>query len=213
MNFKQTGKLLKVSIESLKLQMHNEVCISVIYYCHTINHSYLKKKERSKTSLVSDEEFERRLRELEKMEYKVGADVDGKENDSNNLNDSWMELYRPKNYLDLLSEETVNRTLLHWLKLWDKAVFNREVKIKPPKIEEVVKAKWGAVPGRFDNNKKFDKFKKKNNDGELKEELDNSGRPLQKIVLISGPPGLGKTTLAHVVAKHAGDYLQHWLFF
>ena len=162
---------------------------------------------------MSDEEFERRLRELEKMEYKVGADVDGKENDSNNLNDSWMELYRPKNYLDLLSEETVNRTLLHWLKLWDKAVFNREVKIKPPKIEEVVKAKWGAVPGRFDNNKKFDKFKKKNNDGELKEELDNSGRPLQKIVLISGPPGLGKTTLAHVVAKHAGDYLQHWLFF
>ncbi len=155
---------------------------------------------------MSEEEFERRLRELEKMEYKardsVGIDI--KENDSTNLTDSWMELYRPKNYLDLLSEENVNRTLLHWLKLWDKAVFNREVKIKPPKIEEAVKIKWGAVPGRFDNSKNFENFKKKNNDGELKEELDSTGRPLQKIVLISGPPGLGKTTLAHVVAKHAG---------
>lgn len=29
-------------------------------------------------------------------------------------------------------------------------------------------------------------------------------RPQEKILLISGPPGLGKTTLAHVIAKQAG---------
>lgn len=122
-----------------------------------------------------------------------------------NSNELWMERYRPKTYLDLLSEETVNRTLLHWLKLWDKVVFNREVKIKAPKIEETSKPKWAMGQGRFDSNKKFEKFvSKKKADGELKEELDSVGRPLQKIVLISGPPGLGKTTLAHVVALHAG---------
>lgn len=154
------------------------------------------------------EEFEERLRGLENMEYQPSVvNIDGNESDSGNSTDLWMEKYRPKVYVDLLSEETVNRTLLHWLKLWDKAVFNREVKIKPPKIEEVTKNKWSGNQGRFDNNKKTDKFqgkKYKNNDGELKEELDSFGRPMQKIVLISGPPGLGKTTLAHVVAKHAG---------
>lgn len=35
-------------------------------------------------------------------------------------------------------------------------------------------------------------------------ETDEHGRPVQKIALLSGPPGLGKTTLAHTIAKHAG---------
>ncbi|GBP03909.1 Chromosome transmission fidelity protein 18 homolog, partial [Eumeta japonica] len=30
------------------------------------------------------------------------------------------------------------------------------------------------------------------------------GRPMQKVALLCGPPGLGKTTLAHTIARHAG---------
>lgn len=37
----------------------------------------------------------------------------------------WVEKYRPKGYFDLLSDESTNRSLLTWLKMWDKVVFHR----------------------------------------------------------------------------------------
>lgn len=45
----------------------------------------------------------------------------------------WVEKYKPKKYVDLLSDETTNRSLLQWIKLWDKVVFNQEVKKKVDK--------------------------------------------------------------------------------
>lgn len=39
--------------------------------------------------------------------------------------DLWVERYKPKKYFDLLSDETTNRTLLYWLKMWDKVVFGK----------------------------------------------------------------------------------------
>ncbi|PWW72546.1 P-loop containing nucleoside triphosphate hydrolase protein [Tuber magnatum] len=38
----------------------------------------------------------------------------------------------------------------------------------------------------------------------MKDRDENEGRELRKILLIHGPPGLGKTTLAHVAARQAG---------
>ena len=99
--------------------------------------------------------------------------------------DLWVEKYKPRSYMELLSDDGTNRTLLMWLKLWDKLVFKKERKVKPKK-EEDDKPKYGNVLP------------------DVVEEFDNLGRPVQPVALLHGPPGLGKTTLAHIVAKHAG---------
>lgn len=53
--------------------------------------------------------------------------VNNKENEIDNTAELWVQKYKPIKYLDLLSDESTNRVLLHWLKLWDKVVFNKEV--------------------------------------------------------------------------------------
>ena len=88
--------------------------------------------------------------------------------------------------MDLLSDDGTNRVLLLWLKLWDKLVYDREVPKLPPKLE----------------NEDAPKFKSYL--PEVIAELDEADKPKQKIALLHGPPGLGKTTLAHIVARHAG---------
>ena len=40
----------------------------------------------------------------------------------------WVDKYRPRSFVELLSDDGTNRVLLHWLKLWDRAVFGREKK-------------------------------------------------------------------------------------
>nr|XP_022313340.1 chromosome transmission fidelity protein 18 homolog [Crassostrea virginica] len=101
----------------------------------------------------------------------------------------WVEKFAPRTYTDLLSEESINRSLLHWLKLWDYVVFGKDVKLRKKEMSKKEKEK--------DQKKK--KFLP-----EVIDELDKHNRPVQKIVLLNGPPGLGKTTLAHVIAKHSG---------
>ncbi|XP_067933442.1 chromosome transmission fidelity protein 18 homolog [Watersipora subatra] len=117
----------------------------------------------------------------------------------------WVDTYSPKVYIDLMSDEAVNRVLLRWLKMWDYVVFKKE---KPRIKKQAAQSKplgrdgsAGLRKGKL-NSKEF--FKKKYDDLGLEEEFDKFYRPVQKVVLLCGKPGLGKTTLAHVVARHAG---------
>ncbi|GFR79244.1 chromosome transmission fidelity protein 18-like protein [Elysia marginata] len=136
-------------------------------------------------------------RQMEAMEDDgtIGNAVDDEvDNLSEELKSLWVEKYAPRRYTELLSEESINRSLLHWLKLWDYVVFGKDVP-KPMK-QGMNKFKKDKEKEMTAKNKKF--F------SEVAEQLDKHHRPEQKIALLCGPPGLGKTTLAHIVAKHAG---------
>jgi len=57
------------------------------------------------------------------------------DNSIDNTAELWVQKYKPNRYLDLLSDESTNRMLLHWLKIWDKVVFNKEVNKKRKVID------------------------------------------------------------------------------
>ncbi|XP_071720190.1 uncharacterized protein [Rutidosis leptorrhynchoides] len=138
----------------------------------------------------------------------------------------WVDKYSPNSFMELLSDEHTNREVLLWLKQWDSSIFGSELKSTTDDVLSALKRhssvsqfKKVSSKSSFGRNKDFvsrnetfgehNHFDKDKYDSHGTQELHNkknkdSGPPEQKILLLCGAPGLGKTTLAHVAARHCG---------
>ncbi|XP_037546232.1 chromosome transmission fidelity protein 18 homolog [Nematolebias whitei] len=170
--------------------------------------------------VLKEQEAERRhqqvVEESQRLTELLDSSVNGvfaaSENDENeDLEDAegrasrlWVDRFSPRHFTELLSDDFTNRCLLKWLKLWDTVVFGRERKSRPARSDRQAASQNAFKPNQGNQNPNRFKSKIEITEELLEAELDQYKRPKFKVVLLSGPPGLGKTTLAHVIAKHAG---------
>uniref|UniRef100_A0A7N0VLK2 AAA+ ATPase domain-containing protein n=1 Tax=Kalanchoe fedtschenkoi TaxID=63787 RepID=A0A7N0VLK2_KALFE len=137
----------------------------------------------------------------------------------------WVEKYAPSSFTDLLSDEKTNREVLLWLKQWDSCVFGSEIRSTNEEVFSALRRhssirhhhrisdrsflRKNGRPG-FGRENLSPQFRNQENNipAEVQHQMNKkskpTGPPEQKILLLCGSPGLGKTTLAHVAANHCG---------
>jgi chromosome transmission fidelity protein 18 len=142
----------------------------------------------------------------------------------------WVDRYAPKAFAELLSDEQVNRRALQWLKSWDVVVFPdkpgvaarakpnskskaaktpeiplSDINVEADSVRETVPA---ATTATVDENNEDDQPQSRAAKAAAATAAaaahEDDDRPYFKVLLLSGPPGVAKTTLAHILATHCG---------
>ncbi|KAK6914254.1 ATPase, AAA-type, core, partial [Dillenia turbinata] len=141
----------------------------------------------------------------------------------------WVDKYAPNSFTELLSDEQTNREVLSWLKQWDSSVFGAEIRETADEVLSALRRYSSFVQHKRPSSIGFSRKHgrpsiskegplhsngldqdNRSQDGILEFQNKKSrltGPPEKKVLLLCGPPGLGKTTLAHVAAKHCGYHV------
>ncbi|CAA6673279.1 unnamed protein product [Spirodela intermedia] len=163
---------------------------------------------------------------LKALQESAASSVDSVEVTSPDNEQLWVEKYAPKSFTELLSDEQTNREVLLWLKQWDSCVFGSHIRATSDDVLSSLRRHCSVVQHHkaYGHKNAFGQKASLNNqiinqsntendeNGRLQGSSEmwnklskaNNGTPEQKVLLLCGPPGLGKTTLAHVAARHSG---------
>lgn len=105
----------------------------------------------------------------------------------------WVEKYRPCRFMDLLAVDRANLDVLQWLSQWRGCI-----PIRSGDAPDAVAPKNSFPPSLAPAPKRPRRLATEAEGG------IPSGWPEKRVLLIHGPPGLGKTTLVQVIARTVG---------